>query len=71
MTDQPSKMTKCLGEAAFHTVAENRDLAMNAIKNHFTSEKPEVNEFTTAFVDWGTELLKMNAIFNPEQESKK
>lgn len=68
VTDQPSKMTNCLNEAAFHTASENRALAMNAIKNYFGSEKPEVIEFATAFVDWGTELLKINAIFNPERK---
>lgn len=68
VTDQPSKMTNCLNEAAFHTASENRDLAMNAIKNYFISEKPEVNEFATALVDWGTELLKMNTLFTPENK---
>lgn len=66
VTDQPSKMENCLNEAVFHTVAGNRDLAITTIRNYFVSEKPEAAEFAIAFVDWGTELLKMNSIANPE-----
>lgn len=68
VTDQPGKMINCLDEAAFHTVAGNRDLAITTIRNYFNSGKPEVTEFAIAFVDWGTELLKMNAIFTPENK---
>ncbi|MGL4348761.1 MAG: hypothetical protein ACRCSV_04830 [Chlamydiales bacterium] len=68
VTEQPSKMSNCLNEAAFQTAGGNREIAISTIKNYFSSEKPEVIEFATAFVDWGTELLKMNTIFNPENK---
>lgn len=68
VSEQPSKMSNCLNEAAFQTVGGNRELAISTIKNYFSYEKPEVTEFAIAFVDWGTELLKMNTIFNPENK---
>lgn len=69
ITEQPSKMNDCLNEAAFQTVGGNRELAISTIKNYFSCEKPEVAEFAIAFVDWETELLKMNTIFNPENKN--
>lgn len=51
VTEQPSKMSNCLNEAAFQTVGGNRELAISTIKNYFSCEKLEVTEFAIAFVD--------------------
>lgn len=67
-SDETDKITHWLDEAVFYATCEERELAMNVIKNYFGAEKPEVIEFATTFVDWGIELVKMQKIL--DQESK-
>lgn len=66
--DETDKITHWLDEAVFYATCEERELAMNVIKNYFGAEKPEVIEFATTFVDWGIELVKMQKILDRESK---
>lgn len=67
-SDETDKITHWLNEAAFYATCEERELAMNVIKNYFGSDKPEVIEFATTFVDSGIELVKMQRILDRESK---
>lgn len=67
-SDETDKITHWLDEAAFYATCEERELAINVIKNYYGSDKPEVIEFATTFVDWGIELVKMQRILDRESQ---
>jgi|GEM_PF-6962008 len=61
ISKHPSQMEDCFNESAYHAVNRDRYLAKRAILNYFSSDKPEVSEFAGSFVNWGIELLELDA----------